>query len=290
MGEFVGTVKEIRRDSFNVAGAASFANGDGLCYIDANRELQGFRVNRAQGNRLFPQQMPRTLQRGMALYRNNDQEFERVLSRPSGSRKIPVNFSLMVTPDGFALSAEGCQVSIACEHQVAEKSQQENILRQLSRLGGTPFECSGVDLPAGFNYFIPSSLLTDLRHQWVEAVLSVSADTSSFGVSSSSSVSSSISFPTYAYGYLYNIANREARTFYKVQGLKQIEPAFELQPPRRGLLMQCRHCLRYALGYCVKHGGCTPQWSEPLYLRLGDGRRFRLEFDCRHCQMNIYAE
>ena len=290
MGEFVGTVKEIRRDSFNVAGTASFANGDGLCYIDANRELQGFRVNRAQGNRLFPQQMPRTLQRGMALYRNNDQEFERVLSRPSGSRKIPVNFSLMVTPDGFALSAEGCQVSIACEHQVAEKSQQENILRQLSRLGGTPFECSGVDLPAGFNYFIPSSLLTDLRHQWVEAVLSVSADTSSFGVSSSSSVSSSISFPTYAYGYLYNIANREARTFYKVQGLKQIEPAFELQPPRRGLLMQCRHCLRYALGYCVKHGGRTPQWSEPLYLRLGDGRRFRLEFDCRHCQMNIYAE
>ena len=288
MGEFVGTVKEIRRDSFNVAGTASFANGDGLCYIDANRELQGFRVNRAQGNRLFPQQMPRTLQRGMALYRNNDQEFERVLSRPSVSRKIPVNFSLMVTPDGFALSAEGCQVSIACEHQVAEKSQQENILRQLSRLGGTPFECSGVDLPAGFNYFIPSSLLTDLRHQWVEAVLSV--DTGSSSVSCSTSNSNSINLPTYAYGYLYNIANREARTFYKVQGLKQIEPAFELQPPRRGLLMQCRHCLRYALGYCVKHGGCTPQWSEPLYLRLGDGRRFRLEFDCRHCQMNIYAE
>lgn len=290
MGEFVGTVKEIRRDSFNVAGTASFANGDGLCYIDANRELQGFRVNRAQGNRLFPQQMPRTLRPSMALYRNNDQEFERVLSRPSGSRKIPVNFSLTVTPDGFALSAEGCQVSIACEHQVAEKPQQENILRQLSRLGGTPFECSGVDLPAGFNYFIPSSLLADLRHQWVEAVLSVSADTSFSGVSSSSSVSSSISFPTYAYGYLYNIANREARTFYKVQGLKQIEPAFELQPPRHGLLMQCRHCLRYALGYCVKHGGHTPQWPEPLYLRLGDGRRFRLEFDCRHCQMNIYAE
>jgi putative protease len=22
---------------------------------------------------------------------------------------------------------------------------------------------------------------------------------------------------------------------------------------------------------------------------LGDGRRFRLEFDCKHCQMNVYA-
>lgn len=55
-------------------------------------------------------------------------------------------------------------------------------------------------------------------------------------------------------------------------------------------LMQCRHCLRYSLGYCVKHGGRKPEWKEPLVLRLGDGRRFRLEFDCRNCQMNLYAE
>ena len=288
MGEFVGTVKEIRRDSFNVAGTAAFANGDGLCYIDADRELQGFRVNRAQGNRLFPQQMPRTLRPGMALYRNNDQEFERLLSRPSSSRKIPVKFSLSVTPDGFSLSGEGCQVSIACEHQMAEKPQRENIERQLSRLGGTPYECSGVELPADFNYFIPSSLLADLRRQWVEAISSSLSSNSR--LSRSSSDSSLSSPPAYSPGYLYNIANREAQAFYAAHGLKHIEPVFELQPPRHGLLMQCRHCLRYALGYCVKHGGRAPQWKEPLFLRLGDGRRFRLEFDCRHCQMNVYAE
>ena len=39
MGEFVGTVKELRRDSFNVAGTASFANGDGLCFINQDHEL-----------------------------------------------------------------------------------------------------------------------------------------------------------------------------------------------------------------------------------------------------------
>ena len=33
MGEFVGTVKEIRGRSLTVAGTARFANGDGLCYI-----------------------------------------------------------------------------------------------------------------------------------------------------------------------------------------------------------------------------------------------------------------
>ena len=33
LGEYVGKVKEIRRDSFNVAGTAAFANGDGLCFF-----------------------------------------------------------------------------------------------------------------------------------------------------------------------------------------------------------------------------------------------------------------
>ena len=67
MGEYVGYVKEIRNNSFNVAGTAAFANGDGLCFITGDRELEGFRVNRAEGNRLYPQKMPRNLRPGMAL-------------------------------------------------------------------------------------------------------------------------------------------------------------------------------------------------------------------------------
>ena len=89
--------------------------------------------------------------------------------------------------------------------------------------------------------------------------------------------------------YELNISNRLARAFYAEQGLTDATPAFELSHQKNGPLMQCRHCLRYALGACVKHGGKKPQWREPLYLRLGDGRRFRLDFDCRNCQMNVYA-
>ena len=55
-------------------------------------------------------------------------------------------------------------------------------------------------------------------------------------------------------------------------------------------LMQCRHCLRYSMGFCVKNGGRRPTWREPLYLRMSDGRRFRVEFDCKNCQMNVYGE
>lgn len=69
IGEFVGTVKELRRDSFNVASTASFANGDGLCFLNQERQLEGFRVNRAEGNRLYPQHMPKGLHPGLQIGR-----------------------------------------------------------------------------------------------------------------------------------------------------------------------------------------------------------------------------
>ena len=93
--------------------------------------------------------------------------------------------------------------------------------------------------------------------------------------------------------HLLNVSNHVAREFYKEQGIETTD-ALEVSPSLNGgsglLLMQCRHCLRYTLGYCVKHGGKKPAWREPLFLRLGDGREFRLEFDCRACQMNIYSK
>ena len=296
MGEFVGTVKELRRDSFNVAGTAAFANGDGLCFINDDRELEGFRVNRAEGNRLFPQQMPRHLRAGMALYRNNDMEFERLLSHQSSVRKISVTLRLDATPDGFSLSAEGVTATISCQHQQAEKPQRDNIVRQLSKMGGTIYECSGVELAADFNYFIPSSLLADLRRQLLAALNQHHASAPHASVPRASGSRASV--PKYAHPYLYNISNHAAAAFYGVK-----EPtAFELNTPsyRRGQgealrgqgeapLMQCRHCLQYAMGYCVKHGGQRPTYQLPLSLRLADGRRFRLEFDCKHCQMNVYA-
>ena len=96
--------------------------------------------------------------------------------------------------------------------------------------------------------------------------------------------------PEYAHDYYYNVANHLSRDFYQACGKTLAEDAFELRVPQCQLLMQCRHCLRYSLGYCVKRGGQVPQWREPLVLQLSDGRRFPLQFDCRNCQMNVYAE
>ena len=282
MGAFVGTVKEIRHDSFNVAGVASFSNGDGLCFFDDNRELVGFRANKVVGNRIFPYRMPNGLKSGVRLYRNNDQEFDRLMSKTSAERKIPIRLSLRAVEKGFELSAtSGILVSVNCEHQVAQRPQRENIIRQLTKLGDTIFTCSEVDISDDFNFFIPNSVLSEMRRELVAKMMGARNRRES---SVDRIMQSSSKIPTYAYSYLYNISNRLSKRFYDKKELS----AFELKGGT-GPIMQCRHCIRYTLGACVKHGGERPSWQEPLSLVLGDGRRFRLEFDCQHCQMNVYA-
>lgn len=77
-----------------MAGTATFANGDGLCFFDKDRKLEGFRVNRVDNNRLYPLSMPASLKPGMALYRNNDMEFERQMEGRTAERKIALSLTL----------------------------------------------------------------------------------------------------------------------------------------------------------------------------------------------------
>lgn len=304
LGEFVGRVKELRGNSFNVAGTAAFANGDGLCFINTGHELEGFRVNRVEGNRLFPLKMPEHLRPGMALYRNNDVAFEKVLSGPTAERKLALDMTFAATAGGFRLQAAtagGASTAVATvefEHQEARKPQRDNIVLQLTKLGNTPYTCRNVRIEGGAEgCFVPSSLLADLRRSVVEQLMAAAETVARSEKSAAPQAvvpqkEQLVWQPEYkTYPYLYNISNHLAREFYESRGMENVVEAFEVDARHaRPVIMQCRHCIRYSLGYCVLKGGKKPTWKEPLYLRLGDGRRFMLEFRCNECQMNVLAD
>lgn len=309
MGEYVGKVKEIRGETFTVAGTAAFANGDGLCFINEKRELEGFRVNKAEGNRIHPLKMPATLKRGTSLYRNNDKAFEDLLSKKSATRKIGIWMTLSATDDGFELTASATEgtgtqgktvterptVSIKTDKDEALKPQRDNIIKQLSKLGNTPFECQGVKFqPETFNYFIPSSVLADMRREVVSLLeKTITDERTGDDERQDKAAATTVTPPSgeqVKTSYLLNVSNKLARSFYEDDGLTGVEDALELKRPANALLMQCQHCLRYSLGRCPKRGGNISEWHEPLYLRLPDGRRFKLRFDCNNCKMDIYAD
>lgn len=285
MGEPVGKVKELRGNSFNVAGTANFSNGDGLCFLDKDRQLIGFRVNRVEGNRLFPLKMPQQLRPGTQLFRNQDHAFSALLSRPSAERKVGISMQLTTTEDSILLHAEdecgrSVEITEPCELQKAEKPQAENIRRQLSKLGGTIFTCE--EIKVGTDAFIPSSILADIRRRAINELLAQPVTTPYIYKEGETEVEPQNHYPQ---AYLYNASNKVAQGFYADQGTKDTT-AFETQKNGGSILMQCRYCLRNEMGYCTKNGRKAP-WREPLNISLPDGKHFLLEFDCRNCQMNI---
>ena len=307
MGEYVGKVKEIRGNSFNVAGTTSFANGDGLCFINSNNELEGFRINRAEGNRLFPLRMPRGLRKGIALYRNSDQLFEKELNGDNGQRKLGIRINIKASAEGLHIEAKTCDEKLHINLQKdislekAQKSQVDNIKRQISKFGNTIFTVEDVIVePTDFPWFIPNSILAEIRRQATDELMGRLSEMSENqkdtktkdqaqqlpdnGKGSFHSISS------YQQPYMYNIANRLAHSFYEQEGMSDITPAFEIRKPSSPLVMQCRYCVRHELGQCKKSHKQSGLLKEPLHLRLADGRTFRLEFDCKKCQMNIYAD
>ena len=309
MGEYVGYVKEIRRGSFNVAGTAMFANGDGLCFFNKQKKLEGFRVNRVENNRLYPLTMPKNLEPGMALYRNNDIEFERAMQGKTSTRKLQVRFVVDVVDGKLTFTATdecGRSANVVLNETLekAQKSQHDNIVKQLEKLGNTVWTANEISINnSADEFFIPSSRLAAVRRELLEALedTPVSNHTDNQAVDRTATNSVNANNTVYADTIdIANVANTTAQNYYAAHGVKNAPTAFELNsdykagsttaPSAVPPLMTCRYCLRYALGYCVKNGGKRPTWHEPLHLEAKNGIRVRLAFNCAKCQMEVYAE
>lgn len=291
LGEEMGTVKEIRGNYLTVAGVKPFSNGDGLCYLDEQGRLQGFRVNRVENNKLYPQEMPR-IRPKTRLYRNYDQEFERVMQKKSAERKIRIAMELAENEFGFTLSVadeDDVRISLAFPRQKepARSPQEENLKKQLGKLGNTPFDAERIDINLSDNWFIPSSEVAEMRRQAIDKLLE--ARTMNYPYERVLMKETAHAFPAKELTYLGNVMNREAFSFYRTHGVGRIAPAFEKEAPQQAVLMFCKHCLRYSMGWCPVHHKVRSTFKEPYYLVSGDSRKFQLQFDCKNCQMKVLA-
>lgn len=278
MGEPVGFVKAVRRDHIVVAGTASFANGDGLCYLAEEQGrpcLAGFRVNRAEGNHLYPHRMPQGLREGTVVYRNQDQRMEATLAGDTARRTLPLQWTLAETPAGFRLevaqlagtvppntSTPSTETSPLPQpvrtasreyeyaHQEARTDQSASVRDVLSRLGDTVYETAGVRVLFSSPWFVPRSLLASWRRDLLQDIGAAATP-----------CPSAIPAP-----------------------LRDIGPVDDARPEPRPL-MTCRYCIRYQTGLCLRENPRAVRGD--LYLRGADGRRFLLRFDCRTCHMTV---
>lgn len=284
-GQLVGHVKEVRHGCIIVAGTTPFSNGDGLCFLDEQGQLQGFRVNRVEGNHLYPAEMP-DVKKGDTLWRNFDQQWEKLMARDTAVRKIPLSISLTEVENGFELKAMSnvpCKLNFQAEHQLARTDQTAGIKEVLSKLGDTIYKAEDVEIRFSRPWFIPRGMLADWRRALIEKLLTTEMPLKGEAPNPPShNNAASVSC------FNFNISNRLSRQFI-ADGGTQPADALEVtgKLPEGQPLMTCRFCLRYQMGWCPQHHRVKSPYQEPYYLCSKDGRRFRLEFDCKKCEMKV---
>ena len=85
--------------------------------------------------------------------------------------------------------------------------------------------------------------------------------------------------------YTANCANHLAREVLMDLGYEKVEDAYEIKPVADAELMRSRYCIKYELGLCPKLRP-SQKAKEPLYL-VNAGRKLKLSFDCKSCEMIV---
>ena len=344
MGEYIGEIIKIdgKRLTVNLLKGIELHNGDGLCFLDGDNNLQGFNVNGVEGNVILCSKEISPLpsvgrndikkivisseakrSREISLYRNFDIIWQKSVDNSTGNRKIAIRLQLSDTADGLKLSAfvDGSlsvNVEMTCSKDIAKNTEKalENIRTKLSQWGDTKFIVEDIDIQLDAIYFIPASVLGEMKRQLVakleetlvkrhfdcseaewrnhrhlnDSKQNFSGDFFAKGKSSRfARVSASLrSARNDGVGdhlsYLANITNSLSRQFYENHGVTHIDDGLEKSMPEGEIVvMTTKHCIRYANGMCAKETGKP---ATPLYISNPHGR-FRLDFDCKNCIMKL---
>ena len=224
------------------------------------------------------------------LYRNQDHEFEKILKGKTSERKIRVDVIFSETANGFSLEVTDEENISAKMEFPAEKTPANNperanqtIENQLSKLGNTIYELGDLEIKTSSAWFIPASQLNEWRRVMIEALDELRAK--SYQTRKRKPIKENVEFPAKRLTYLGNITNQKAKEFYEFLGVEEVQPGFEVKAEESVPLMFCKYCIKHALGWCPKEG-YKATFKEPLFLQHNE-QKFRLEFDCKKCEMRV---
>ena len=298
MGECIGTVERLRAGVVTVRPddpGLSLHNGDGFAFVGRDGDIVGFRGDVCEGFTIRCKEVP-GLKEGMRLYRNIDAAFERRMESDRPVREIAVTVKCRISvdpscherPQPILLAVEAvtedgrtATVSVPTPSEAARDAERmlETVRGQLSKRSGIyAFTVASVDVDAPVP-FMSASFLNGIRRDLAAALdgqpvrmLPLRRGTAQPVAAPETST------------YKDNLANSIAREIYRERGAIHMEDAYELTH-RDGIeYMRTKYCIRHELGLCPRQRpGTRP---DPLFL-VNNGRRFRLDFDCRACEMTV---
>jgi 23S rRNA 5-hydroxycytidine C2501 synthase len=292
IGQSAGTVTSLGKGFFRT-NCTDLKNGDGLCFFTKEKKLSGFRVERVENSKIFPNTM-KDLAKGISLYRNRDSELTRRLNKISSRRWIHVEMDFRHDGDDVRLAAkdeDGNSVELnfclPYEEPRDLSKVREQIAKQLSSTGNTIFRATKINISRRIGFY-SISFLNSIKRQILAELTKIRLER--YPRETTLFTPNSIPYPERRLDYHANVLNEHARRFYKRHGAEVMEPAFEILSAIAGKeVMRTKYCLLYELDACPKSARSRLNFKEPL--RISDEHhRYLLKFDCEVCRMSLIIE
>jgi putative protease len=294
--EEIGVVQSLDKNSISVKFKGDkfveLHSGDGVCFVSPQSKLFGGGVNKAEGNRLWLQNME-GVQKGCAVFRNHDHLFQKLLASPHSARRlIGVEISFEATEKFVHLTAtdeSGLSTSLTVEKQAVEAKDKNKalaaIVEQLSKQSNLTFKVLNVNVKSYSTNFYTISELNGWRRTLLDD-LEQKRDEQPTYKDTQKIIKNQIPYPELNLNFKGNVLNSLSKQFYERHGVQKIAPAYEAEGLKNEAeLMTTRYCLLRELGRC-KQDKSAEKLQEPLYLE-NNGKRLRLQFDCKNCKMNV---
>ena len=276
-GEYIGKISKIGENYFKITTNIKLSPQDGLCFLE-NNELNGFLVNKVENNKIYPNKMPK-FSKGAEVYRNFDFAFEKILKNTKTKRRIQAEFelrdNLLIVKD-----EDNNEVCLKFEYSEIAKNpkMKENIISQLQKAGETDFYVEKVQINSEKIPFLPISKINEMRREILDLLMEERIKNYKRELPKNRKV---VPFILNEGDYKLNIHNDYAKQFYEKRGCKIKEHSLEkTKYTSNKIIMQTKHCLKYAFNLCGKNKNLT-------LIDEASNKRYKLEFDCKNCQMFI---
>lgn len=290
LGEEVGVIRQVGSKYVDIKPKVKVSDGDGVCFFDSRGVLHGAHVNRAEGSRLFLQNMVGATV-GATVFRSFDIAFRRQLAGRSARRLVDAEISLTATPASVRLTAtdeDGISATLLIDKKniaAANGDKSLSIIKeQLRKSGNFIFNITSVSVDTYEPYFYAISELNGWRRAILEQL--EQQRLRQYAAKRKDTTKSPTPYPDSTLSFKGNVLNAYARKFYEQHGVADVSPAFEQEQPKGAApLMTTRYCLLRELG-CCKQSGSGKKLQEPLFLE-NNGCRLRLRFSCKVCEMTV---
>ncbi len=254
----MGTITGMGKDFFRMRQSHDLQNGDGLCFFTKQSELAGFRVDRVDKDKIYPNNMT-GLEVGTPLYRNHDMAFSRILKKSSAHRRIAVKMDFtqentlirLNVRDEDGMQAEAIR-EVLFQFPRDPSRAREQIETHLSSTGNTPYQIARLAIRPQQPGYISISILNSIRRDVLETLTRIRLE--KYPRQTIQLKPNNIPYPVKTLDFHANVLNEHARQFYARHGTEITEEAFETLSDTVGkTVMTTRYCIRHQLDLCPRY-------------------------------------